>query len=206
MDIKEAGRKILDIALDIDESSIRHDVNSALDRFDKCEDDAAWMFIRGDQFRTGASGALTGLTSSPLTGAASGVADAGYVLRRHLKMGARIALVYDPNFLDTDYPRWELLAPILGTEFIAQYIQKKVAVPAAKQTTKRLIKKFLSKGTLKAFKRFTKKYLGKKVLQKTVLSKTVPFVGSGVSAVWNIVETRAVGQRVIQYSKGESLS
>lgn len=49
------------------------------------------------------------------------------------------------------------------------------------------------------------KIFGKKILQKTILSKTIPVVGAVISGGWNFAETKVVGGRVIAYLNGQAI-
>ncbi|GMU03899.1 hypothetical protein [Corallococcus caeni] len=48
-----------------------------------------------------------------------------------------------------------------------------------------LIRRYISKGVLKALQRFALKYLGLKLTQRAIITKTVPLVGAGIGATWN---------------------
>lgn len=201
----DAAQKAINIAIQIDRPSAKGDVQN-LEGSGKTKSEIAQQIINGTMWRTGLAGVAAGLPSNPFGAVVAGSGDAAHTLRQHMEMGGRIAYLYDKTFFQTDYPMWELFVPILGTEFVTQSIKKKCAVPLGKHGTKQVIRKYLSKGTLKAFKKLTRKFLGKKILQKTVISKTVPVVGGAISGGWNIAETNVVGNRIVNYFEGKSLS
>jgi len=72
-------------------------------------------------------------------------------------------------------------------------------VLAGREATKQLIRKYLSKGALKTFQRVMLKIFGKKVLQQTLITKTVPIVGGVIGGSWNWIEMKLQGKRVIRY-------
>ena len=80
-----------------------------------------------------------------------------------------------------------------------------LGVSAGKVLTKDLIKKFLSKGTLKQFKKIMLKYFGIKVTQKGIITKSLPIVGGLIGAGWNAIEVSIMKQRVIDYFREEAI-
>ena len=73
-----------------------------------------------------------------------------------------------------------------------------------KELTKDLIKKHLSKETLKQFKKIMLKYFGIKVTQKGIITKTLPIVGGFIGASWNAIEVSVMKNRVIKYLQADS--
>ncbi|WP_147445601.1 hypothetical protein [Corallococcus aberystwythensis] len=57
---------------------------------------------------------------------------------------------------------------------------------------------------LKALQRFALKYLGLKLTQRAIITKTVPLVGAGIGATWNWVEVQRVGKRAVRYYRETS--
>jgi hypothetical protein len=46
------------------------------------------------------------------------------------------------------------------------------------------------------------KFLGIRLSEKAVATKTVPIVGAGIGAAWNWLEIQAVGHRAVDYHLG----
>ena len=65
--------------------------------------------------------------------------------------------------------------------------------------TRTLIKANLKGAALKQFKKLVLKYLGLKITQRALITKTIPIVGGVIGGAWNIGQTRAIGYRVIDY-------
>lgn len=65
--------------------------------------------------------------------------------------------------------------------------------------TRVLIRKYLSKETLKQFQKIMLKYFGIKVTQKAVITKTLPIVGGLIGGTWNYIEVGQVQKRTIDY-------
>jgi hypothetical protein len=149
-------------------------------------------------------GLVAGLPANLVVAIPAAVLDAAVVLRMEVTAAGRVAVIYEPTFLDDDDAPWELLAPIFGMDVVSQALRE-LGVKAGQQVTKQLIKKYLSKETLKQFQRIMLKVFGMKVLQKAVVAKTVPIVGGLIGGTWNFVEVHLQGRRVIKYFEGETL-
>jgi hypothetical protein len=145
-----------------------------------------------------ASGVLTGLPSNPWTAVPAALIDVGATLRIEVAAAARVAEIYDPAFLDDKDALWALLIPITGIELGSQALRE-LAVQGGMQSTKLLIRKFLSKETLESFKHLMLKYFGIKVAQKDIISKTLPIVGGLIGGTWNYFEVKAIGRRTIAF-------
>ena len=204
-EVSEQLERVLSFAVSIDTERARHDVQRILSGASgKSKRAVARQLVRGTQWKTGAIGGLSGLPSNPYAGATAAIADVGYTLRQHMEMGSRIGCLYEPNFFANEYAQWELLAPALGKSFVSQLTRKTVE-QVGRRATRRLVTTYLSKGTLKAFKSLTKKYLGKKILQRTVIAKSIPIVGAVISGGWNFLESGHVGKRFVCYFESEQI-
>ena len=126
------------------------------------------------------------------------ITDAGLVLRTQIQLACRIALLFEPDFLNDGEPPYELLVPIMGKRAAAE-MMRETAIRGGMGLTRAAIKKYLRKNVLKQFKRIMLKYFGLKVTQRGIITKTLPVVGGVIGGGWNLVEMRRVGQRVIDY-------
>ena len=119
-------------------------------------------------------------------------------LRSEVAAVARAAVVYDENFFDDLDAKWELLLPVFGLNLGSQFLRE-VGVRGGMGVTRVLIKKYLSKETLKQFQKIMLKYFGIKVTQKAVITKTLPIVGGLIGGAWNYMEVGQVQKRTIDY-------
>ena len=119
-------------------------------------------------------------------------------LRQEVYAVARAAVIYDENFFEDEDSKWELLIPIFGLNIGSQFARE-LGIKGGMGVTRVAIKKYLSKETLKAFKKIMLKYLGIKVTQKGLITKTVPIIGGLIGGGWNYVEVGAVKKRTIEY-------
>lgn len=76
---------------------------------------------------------------------------------------------------------------------------REMGVRGGMGVTRAAIKKYLSKETLKAFKKIMLKYFGLKVTQKGIITKTLPIIGGLIGGVWNYIEVGRVKKRSIKY-------
>ena len=65
---------------------------------------------------------------------------------------AKVAVLYDPDFFTDEEATWELLIPVFGINVASQLAQN-AAIKAAQGVTREVIKKYLSKETLKQFQK-----------------------------------------------------
>ncbi len=150
------------------------------------------------------AGFVTGLPANPWISMPAATADVGAMLRVEVVLAQRIALLYDPTYLDDGAVPYELLVPILGSRAAGEFL-KEVAQRSGMGITRVVVKSVLTKATLSQFKRIMLKYFGLKVTQRAVLGKTMPLVGGVIGATWNNRELSAVGKRVVRYFEGEQL-
>ena len=202
---KDLVRKGFDLALSVNREDTKREVAELKKKYPGKSNKALAKKIRSRArwYATG-SGFLTGLPGNPWTMVPAAVADVGLVLRVEVVMACRIALLYDPKFLDDDEPPYEILIPILGIRAFGEALSK-AGMRAGTQLTKLAIKKYISKGTLASVKKIALKYFGLKVTQKAIISKSLPIVGGLIGGGWNFTELSLVGGRVISYFEGETL-
>lgn len=151
-----------------------------------------------------AAGAATGVLSNPVAMVPAAFGEFGLLMHEEGKMIGVIAALLDPESLD-DYETFKgdilaVLFPVAVTQALQQ-----MGVRAGQQTTKVLIRKYISKGLLAALKRWILRYLGIKLTQKMLISKTLPVVGAGIGAGWNWVEVKVVGARAMRYYRGRAV-
>ncbi|MDI3290682.1 hypothetical protein [Polyangium sp. 15x6] len=150
------------------------------------------------------SGVVTGLPANPWVAAPAAIGDVGAMLRAEVVMAARIALLFDPRYLDDGEPPYELLVPIMGSRAASEFMRE-LAIRGGMGTSRQAIKKILTKETLKQFKRIMLKYFGLKVTQRGIITKTLPIVGGVIGGTWNYAEVKIVGDRVYSYFEGKAL-
>ena len=150
------------------------------------------------QWKSAASGLVTGLPSNWATMILAAIGDVAITLRLEVIATAKVALLYQPNFFSNDEAAWELLVPIFGFNAISQVMQE-AAIKGGQGLSKAAIKKYLSKETLAQFKKIMLKLFGKKVTQKGIITKTLPIVGGMIGAVWNWAEVSIIKKRAIKY-------
>jgi tellurite resistance protein len=115
-----------------------------------------------------------------------------YLARIHMRLVLDLSVVYDLQ-LDPDDPEDILMVfgYALGVAPI-EMVGKGVQV-AARGGTQYAVKKYISKGTLKAIQDFGKR-IGIRILQKSILKYTVPVVSAVVGSSYNYVATKSVGR------------
>ena len=115
-----------------------------------------------------------------------------YLARIQMRLVLDLSVIYDLQ-LDPDDPEDILMVfgyalGVVPTEFVGKSLQK-----AAGAGTQYAIRKYVSKGTLKAIQTFSKR-IGMKILQRTIIKYAVPVVSAAVGSGYNYITTKTIGQ------------
>ena len=196
---EDALNKAFEIITDIDKFKVRAAVKSAREQYPDLSQAAlaAELFNRS-RLKAAFAGFALGITGNPLAVIPVAMADITITTKLEVFTAACVAEIFEDGYLDVDSAKYELLVPVFGSSVLNQ-LAAELGVNAGKAITKDLIKNFLSKETLKQFKRVMLKYFGVKVSQKGVITKTLPIVGGLIGAGWNAVEASIVKRRVISH-------
>jgi len=130
-----------------------------------------------------------GMTTAVMVGAIG--AEMVYLARIQMRLVLDLSVVYDLQ-LDPDDPEDILMVfgfalGVAPTEMLGKGLQV-----AARGGTQYAVKKYISKGTLKAIQIFGKR-IGIRILQKSILKYTIPVVSAVVGSSYNYVTTKSVG-------------
>jgi hypothetical protein len=150
-----------------------------------------------------AVGAVTGLATTPITMVPAAVADMAAMLRIEGLMAGTIAALIDPEAVDKPTLRADLVGVIFPGA--VSQVLRQVGVRAGEQTTKGLIRKYVTEDLAKTVVRLAARHVGVDLTRKAIMEKTVPLIGAGIGAGWNWVEVGAVGGRAVRYFNGEPL-
>lgn len=154
---------------------------------------------------TAVAGGASGLVTNPLAMVPVAFGEMGIVLKREAKLAGVIAAILDPDVLKDQEGFATDMLSILFPNAVAQALGA-FAVRAGQATTRTLIRKYISKDVLKLIIKFAGKYLGLKLTQRAIITKSVPLIGAVIGAGWNWVEVRALGARAIRYYQDEDIA
>jgi len=198
-------QKALELAMQVDRSREKSYVTKLRrDHPQESNRQLADRIIRNAKWFGVAVGGATGIPGNPWAALPLALGDYIVVFRKEVVMACRIALLYDPTYFDDDETPWELLVPIYGASAGSQFLREGAVLGSA-GVTRIAIRQYLSKGTLRSFKRIMLKYFGLKVTQRGLITKSVPVVGGIIGAGWNYNEVRIIGQRVINFMDGDNI-
>jgi len=115
-----------------------------------------------------------------------------FLARIQMRLVLDISVLYDIQ-LDPEDPEDILMIfgyalGVVPTELIGKGLQK-----AAATGTQQAIKKYVSKGTLKAIQTFGKR-IGMKILQRSIIKYAIPAVSAAVGSTYNYYTTKTIGQ------------
>jgi len=149
-------------------------------------------------------GGITGIAASPVTMLPAAVADMAAMLRLEGKLAGTVAALLDPNSLkDEDAFRKDILRVVFPGA-VSQAIRK-LGVRAGEEATKNVVRKLIGREAGKEIGERAVKFLGIRLSEKAVATKTVPLVGAAIGAGWNWLEIQGVGNRAIDYHLGLDL-
>ena len=115
-----------------------------------------------------------------------------YLAQIQMRLVLDLSVVYDLQ-LDPEDPEDALMIfgyalGVTPTEILGKRLQM-----ATGSATKGVIKKYVSKGTLKSIQDFARR-LGFKILQRTILKYAVPVASAAVGSGYNYVTTKSIGR------------
>lgn len=115
-----------------------------------------------------------------------------YLARIQMRLVLDISVLYDLQ-LNPDDPEDILMVfgyalGVVPTELVGKGLQK-----AAAAGTQQAIRKYVSKGSLKAIQTFGKR-IGMKILQRSIIKYAVPIVSAAVGSTYNYYTTKTIGQ------------
>ena len=195
----KALAKALDWVVEIDPPAIIASVKSERESTPQASNRALLdKVFSSAKWKATSAGFVTGLPANPWASVPAATVDVAMTLRSEVAAVARAAVIYDEDFFDDLDAKWELLLPVFGLNLGSQFLRE-VGVRGSMGVTRVLIKKYLSKETLKQFQKIMLKYFGIKVTQKAVITKTLPIVGGLIGGTWNYIEVGQVQKRTIDY-------
>jgi hypothetical protein len=196
---QKALTKALEWVVEIDPPAIVASVKAEREKYPNMSNKKlAEKAFSSARWKASATGFATGLPANPWTAVPAATLDVAVTLKTEVAAVARAAVIYDENFFDDEDAKWELLIPVFGLNVASQAFRE-LGIRGGMGVTRAGIKKYLSKETLKQFKKIMLKYFGIKVTQKGVITKTLPIVGGIIGGGWNYIEVGRVKKRTITY-------
>lgn len=198
--------RALEWAVDVDVSALQSSVEALRSQHPDDDERALAERIYGRAtWKAAATGVAMGMPANPWTAAPAALTDAAITLRIQVLATAKVALVYDPSFFADDCARWELLVPVFRID-TGSPMARELGIQDGRSVTRVAVRKYLSKTTLKQFKKAMWTYFGRMVTHKGVVTQTLPIVGGLIGGTWNWVEVRALRGRTISYFEGRPLA
>ena len=151
------------------------------------------------------AGAAMGLAANPLLSVAGALADLSVTTRAQLFAAACAAELLIPGFLDSDTARHELLFPVLGGSVISQ-LGVEFGLKAAQTATREFVIRFINQRGLRVMNAVLTRVFGRRVTQRALITKTIPFVGCVIGGAWNAVEAEVIRNRTLRYLTDQSLA
>ncbi len=151
------------------------------------------------------AGAAMGLAANPLLSVAGALADLSVTTRAQLFAAACAAELLIPGFLDTDTARHELLLPVLGGSVISQ-LGAEFGLKAAQTATREFVVRFINQRGLRVMNAVLTRVFGRRVTQRALITKTIPFVGCVIGGAWNAVEAEVIRNRTLRYLTDQSFA
>jgi hypothetical protein len=160
--------------------------------------------VSQNAWKAAASGVLTGFPASPWLSLPVAVADTAAIVRVEAHLAARIALLFDEDYLAGDELPYELMVPIMGGQLASEFLRE-LGVRSTLGVTRRILRTVLTKETLRQLRRLGLRYFGLKLTERALVTKSLPLLGSVVGGSWNYVELCLVGRRTHDYFAGRAM-
>ena len=191
--------KVLNWVIDVDPPAIAASVAAEREKDGTVSNHvlARRAFSRS-QWKATLAGVISGLPANPWVAVPAATTDIAITLKTEITAVARTAIIYDPDFFEEEGTKWELLVPVFGIHVVSQFARE-LGIRGGMGLSRVAIRKYLSKETLKLFKRVMLKYFGMKVTQKAVITKTLPIIGGLIGGVWNFLEVRRIRRRTMKF-------
>lgn len=197
--------RLLEWVIDLEPRLIAHDASALKSRYPGVNNEVLADHVFADaRWKATASGALTGLPGNLLVAAPAALLDVTALLRLEAHAAARVACLYDPDFLQDEEAKWEVLVPVFGINVLSQ-IARQAGIQAGMAMSRKMLRKLVSKGSLSALKRILAQHFGARVSQRALITKTVPLVGALIGGAWNYGEVTLLRARCVRYFADQDL-
>ena len=115
VDQKSLMLRAIDRALTFDRGSLLAAHRKLLAKYPReSRERLALRLTNGNAWKAAASGALTGLPSSPFVAVPAAIADTAAMIRIEVYVAARVALLFDEDYLAGAELPYELMLPVMG--------------------------------------------------------------------------------------------
>ena len=195
-----------DWVISFDDCKVRQEVDLLRRRFPEATTyELAEQAFSDVRLQVITAGAAMGLAANPLLSVAGALADLSVTTRAQLFAAACAAELLIPGFLDTDTARHELLLPVLGGSVISQ-LGAEFGLKAAQTATREFVIRFINQRGLRVMNAVLTRVFGRRVTQRALITKTIPFVGCVIGGAWNAVEAEVIRNRTLRYLTDQSFA
>ena len=195
-----------DWVISFDDCKVRQEVDLLRRRFPEATTyELAEQAFSDVRLQVITAGAAMGLAANPLLSVAGALADLSVTTRAQLFAAACAAELLIPGFLDTDTARHELLLPVLGGSVISQ-LGAEFGLKAAQTATREFVIRFINQRGLRVMNAVLTRVFGRRVTQRALITKTIPFMGCVIGGAWNAVEAEVIRNRTLRYLTDQSFA
>ncbi len=158
----------------------------------------AERMVKASAWQAGVEGFVTSFGSNVLIALPAALGDLLTMLHFYARLTAEIGYLADPNYFEDPAWRIDAYAMVLGPKVFSR-MAREIGVGVSKHVTTIGARKVLSEEVIMGLQRWVPRWLGSRITQRGLITKTVPIVGGFVGGVWNYVEMRRIGRRIIRY-------
>ncbi|HPM78012.1 MAG TPA: hypothetical protein PK961_13040 [bacterium] len=183
----------------LDEQQVRNDLEQLRAKHpQESPEELAWRLIRAYRRQGVSAGFLTGLPANPWLALPASAADVAAMIHLEMRLAARIALLYEPDFFQREDARYELLVPVFGSEVVHDIVKRFIGNDET-AATRSMIERVFNKESMKAIRSLLLKHFAVRITRKALFAKMIPVVGGFIGGTVNYLEMREVGRRIIDY-------
>jgi hypothetical protein len=158
----------------------------------------AERMVKACAWKAGVEGFVTSFGSNVLIALPAALGDLLTMLHFYARLTAEIGYLADPHYFEDPAWRIDAYATVLGPQVFSR-IAREVGVPVSRHLTTVGARRLLTQEVIMGVQRWMPRWLGRRITQHGLATKVVPIVGGLVGGVWNYVEMRKVGRRIIRY-------
>ncbi len=189
-------------ALSVPEDSCRRRVDRSRAEASSVEAKAlAERMVKACAWKAGIEGFVTSFGSNVFIALPAALGDLLTMLHFYARLAAEIGYLADPHYFDDPAWRIDAYATVLGPKVLSR-IAREVGVPFSKRLTTVGARKLLTDEVISTLQRRVPRWLGTRITRNGAITKSVPLIGGLVGGVWNYVEMRTIGRRIIDYHFG----
>jgi hypothetical protein len=158
----------------------------------------AERMVKACAWKAGMEGFVTSFGSNVLIALPAALGDLLTMLHFYARLTAEIGYLANANYFADPAWRIDAYATVFGPK-VFSHLAREVGVPISKHLVTVGARRIMTDEMIMGLQRWVPRWLAKRITERGLVTKTVPIVGGLVGGLWNYVEMRRIGRRIIKY-------